>query len=44
MQDGWSALHSAAGNGQVDVVDFFLDRSPDMTVQVDNVSRYVKQN
>ena len=38
IQDGWTALHSAAGNGQFDVVDFLMDINPDTIRQVDNVS------
>ena len=37
VQDGWTALHSAAGNGQLNVVDFLMDVNPDIVRQVDNV-------
>ena len=41
VQDGWTALHSAAGNGQLDVVDFLMDINPAIIRQVDNVSKQI---
>ena len=41
LQDGWTALHSAVGNGQMDGVNILLHRSPDIITQTDNVSKHI---
>lgn len=39
LQDGWTALHSAVGDGQMDAVNILLRRIPDIITQTDSVSK-----
>lgn len=41
LQDGWTALHSAVGNGQMDGASILLHRNPDIITQTDNVSKQI---
>ena len=41
LQDGCTALHHAASDDSIDVVDLLLSRHPDMITQTDNVSEQI---
>ena len=43
LQSGWTALHTAAMYGQVDIVNLLLTNNPDLISQTDNVSEQIIQ-